>query len=110
MAGTPLACFYANLYLKELDEAFAGLGLPYARYSDDIIFFAPDSKEVQAGAALIHGILTKKGLRINPEKEHFFGPEDPWVFLGFICREGVMDIAPVSLQKLKAKMRRKTRA
>lgn len=110
MAGTPLASFYANLYLKDLDAAMEARGLPYARYSDDIILFAPCRQEVEAAAAFVRHFLAEKGLGLNPEKESFFAPEEPWVFLGFICRGGVMDIAPVSIAKLKAKMRRKTRA
>ena len=39
MAGTPLASFYANLYLCDLDAHFEKAGITYARYSDDIIVF-----------------------------------------------------------------------
>ena len=46
MAGTPIASFYANLYLKELDEYFLNQGVLYARYSDDIIVFARDEKDI----------------------------------------------------------------
>lgn len=110
MAGTPLASFYANLYLKDLDAHFAGTDIPYARYSDDIILFAETREECEAQAAYVRGSLAEKGLRINPGKERFFTPEDGWIFLGVCSRNGVTDIAPVSLQKMKARMRRKTRA
>ena len=33
-----------------------------------------------------------------------------WTFLGICYRDGVIDVAPASVEKLKAKMRRKTRA
>lgn len=110
MAGTPLSSFYANLYLKEMDEHFAALGIPYARYSDDIILFGKTEDEVRTQAEWLRAYLAEKGLVINPDKEKYFGPEEPWTFLGFICREGILDISPVSVKKLKAKMRRKTRA
>lgn len=110
MAGTPLASFYANLYLKDLDAHFDDPAVPYARYSDDVILFTETRGEAEAQAAFIRGFLTEKGLRLNPDKETFFRPEDGWIFLGVCCRDGVTDIAPVSLQKMKAKMRRKTRA
>lgn len=110
MAGTPLASFYANLYLKDLDAHFAGTDIPYARYSDDIILFAETPEECEAQAVYVRGFLAEKGLRINPDKERFFTPGDGWIFLGVCSRNGVTDIAPVSLQKMKAKMRRKTRA
>ncbi len=110
MAGTPQSAFYANLFLQDVDRSFYARQIPYARYSDDIILFAPTQDAVQAEAALLRGYLREKGLRINPEKEAFFAPEEGWVFLGFRCQNGVIDIAPATLDKLKAKMRRKTRA
>ncbi len=110
MAGTPIASFYANLYLKDLDEAFARRGIPYARYSDDIIVFADTREEVLQHAETIRSFLDEACLEVNPDKEELFAPEDGWVFLGFSCRNGVIDIAPATVAKLKTKMRRKTRA
>ncbi len=110
MAGTPLSAFYANLYLRSLDGHFARRGVPYARYSDDIILFAPDRAGAEALAGEVRAILGEHGLGLNPEKEAFFPPEEGWVFLGFRCRGGEVDIAPASLEKIKAKMRRKARA
>ena len=110
MAGTPLASFYANLYLKDLDEAFAREKVPYARYSDDIIVFAGSREEVLRHAETIRNFLNEAGLEVNPDKEQLFSPEDGWTFLGFSYRGGVIDIAPATVAKLKAKMRRKTRA
>ena len=110
MAGTPVASFYANLYLRELDEAFAQDGIPYARYSDDIIVFADSREEVLRRAERIRNFLAEAGLTVNPDKEQLFAPEEGWNFLGFSYREGTVDIAAVTVAKLKAKMRRKTRA
>ena len=110
MAGTPLSAFYANLYLRELDWEFISSGLPYARYSDDIILFAPTEAEMLAHAARLRALLLARGLALNPSKECCYSPETGWTFLGFCCRNGAIDIAPATLDKLKAKMRRKTRA
>lgn len=110
MAGTPLSAFYANLYLKELDWSFAERGIPYARYSDDIILFARTAEERDACAAEVGQFLAERGLSMNPDKEVFGAPEDGFTFLGFEFREGYIDIAPVSVTKLKKKMRRKARA
>ena len=110
MAGTPLSAFYANLYLRELDGRFAALGVPYARYSDDIIVLAPSEEETRAHADFIRAYLAAKGLALNPEKEAFTAPGDGWIYLGFRYHEGVTDLAPASLTKMKQKMRRKTRA
>ena len=110
MAGSPQASFYANLYLRELDRWFQTLGIPYARYSDDIIVFAPTREECEAHASFIREQLISHGLTINPDKEAFFTPEEGFIFLGFSYRAGVVDIAPASIAKIKAKMRRKARA
>ena len=110
MAGTPLSAFYANLYLRALDARFAALGVPYARYSDDIIVFSATEEEALAHAAFIRAYLTEKGLALNPDKEQFTAPGEGWTYLGFRYRNGVTDLAPASLTKMKRKMRRKTRA
>ncbi len=110
MAGTPLSAFYANLYLRALDETFFRLGVPYARYSDDIILFAPTEAEAQSHGTRLRAMLAERGLTLNPAKETWFTPETGWTFLGFSCQAGEIDIAPATLDKLKAKMRRKTRA
>ena len=110
MAGSPISTFLANLYLAELDAEFLHRGWLYARYSDDIIIFAPSCEELEERVTLIHQTLADKGLVINPDKESRTAPGEKWVFLGVSYEKGVVDVAPVSVDKIKAKMRRKTRA
>ncbi len=110
MAGCPLSTFLANLYLAELDHSFFQNRWLYARYSDDIIIFAPTRVELEQRVALIHRTLSDKGLFINPAKESYTQPAEKWIFLGVSCHQGEIDVAPISIEKMKAKMRRKTRA
>ncbi len=110
MAGTPVSTFLANVYLRELDQLFENSGRVYARYSDDIITFAPTEEALEENIRLIHEALAQKGLSINPKKESRTAPGESWVFLGFLYDQGKIDIAPASVEKLKAKMRRKSRA
>ena len=110
MAGTPLSAFYANLYLMDMDRHFEEAGAVYARYSDDIIVFAKSEEEVRAKAEEIRSMLAGKGLEVNPDKETVASPEEGWTFLGFSYKDGMTDIAPATLQKIKGKMRRKARA
>ena len=110
MAGTPQSSFFANLYLRGLDQSFASRGIPYARYSDDIIVFADSYEGAEQYASEIRSFLHASGLTVNPAKECFSAPEDGFVFLGFACKNGVTDIAPASVSKLMHKMRRKTKA
>ncbi|MBR6623796.1 MAG: hypothetical protein IKK91_07910 [Ruminococcus sp.] len=110
MAGTPLSAFYANLYLKELDSYFAEKEILYERYSDDIILFADSMQKCEKYAEFLKSFIADNGLKINNAKESFSTPENGWTFLGFSYKDGIIDIAPVSVIKMKHKMRRKTRA
>lgn len=110
MAGTPVASFYANLYLSELDSFFEEKGATYVRYSDDIIVFAKDEEKITEYADVIKEFLKSRGLEVNPKKESYGAPGDMWSFLGFCYRDDKIDIAPASIRKLKGKMRRKSRA
>lgn len=110
MAGTPIASFYADLYLKDLDEWFREHGITYARYSDDIIVFAKTAEQINEYRNVILEHLKIKGLTVNPAKEISGGPGDGFTFLGIEVRNGDIDIAPASVVKLKQKMRRKARA
>lgn len=110
MAGTPVASFYANLYLNELDNWFKDRNIAYARYSDDIIVFSENEELLCEYATQINKILSVSGLKMNPDKEFFGRPDDRWTFLGFSCCDRTIDIAPLTVKKIKAKMRRKSRA
>ena len=110
MAGCPLSTFLANLYLAELDKFFLEQDWLYARYSDDIIIFAPSREDLEERVRIIHQFLERKGLAINPSKESRTAPGEQWAFLGIAYHQGILDVAPVSVEKIKAKMRRKKRA
>lgn len=110
MAGTPVSTFLANLYLSSLDWDFSRENRLYARYSDDIIIFAPTQAQLEQDIMRIHAALRDAGLSINPKKEQRTAPGERWVYLGFSCQNGRIDVAPASIQKLKGKMRRKARA
>ena len=110
MAGTPLSAFYANLFLNELDHYFSDREIPYARYSDDIIVFAESQEKINEYASIIRSFLTGSGLAVNKDKEFLSLPGEERTFLGSLFDGRVIDIAPVTVKKLKKKMYRKTRA
>ena len=110
MAGIPTAPFLANVYLSAVDHHFAEAGVLYARYSDDIILFAPDLETLESHKATLLQQLDTLGLEVNPEKERIFTPEEAYEFLGFRCHGDEIDIARASLQKMKDKIRRQARS
>ena len=110
MAGTPTAPFLADIYLAEADRYFESKGVLYARYSDDIILFAPDEGSLEEHKRALLGFLDKYGLEVNPDKERTYGPGEAFDFLGFKCLDGRIDIADSTKRKMKGKISRKARS
>ncbi|MCQ2421960.1 MAG: hypothetical protein MJ064_03065 [Lachnospiraceae bacterium] len=110
MAGNPLSAFLANLYLSDMDHFFEGAGIPYARYSDDMIVFAESEEQLSSYREEILRRLSEKGMTVNPAKVFLAAPGETWDFLGITYRDGAVDIAKASVEKLKHKMKRKARA
>ena len=110
MAGTPVSQFFANIYLAEMDRFFLDTGVLYARYSDDIIFFA-DSREMLAKHLdTVKDFLAKYHLVVNPEKVNVTGPGEKWNYLGIEFDNGKIGLSPATLKKIKGKIRRKARS
>ncbi len=110
MAGVPTSGFLANLYLSELDRRFAESGAVYARYSDDIIVFADTEAALAEQERIIKSTLSELKLSVNEKKEFRTAEGEAWEFLGFKVDGSRIDISTVSLEKIKAKMRRKARS
>ena len=110
MAGNPLSAFMANLFLSDMDWHFMANAIPYARYSDDIIVFANSEEELSAYREEILKRLSERALTVNPKKVFHAVPGEPWDFLGITYRDGAVDVARASVEKLKGKMRRKAKA
>ena len=110
MAGTPTAPFLADVYLKEVDQYFHDANVIYARYSDDIILFAPDRETLEAYKSKMAEFLRKYQLVINPDKEKIYSPDEAYEFLGFKCHGRDIDISEATKKKMKGKIRRATKS
>ena len=96
--------------LIKVDRHFAASGVPYARYSDDMILFAPTREELQGHIETLKSFLVKYRLEPNPTKERVYSPGEPFDFLGFKCLGRTIDIADSSKHKMKDRIRRRARA
>ncbi len=110
MAGTPIAPFLANIYLRDLDVHFEKRKIPYFRYSDDILIFADGRQEAEKLLGFVGQFLSDKGLKINPDKVQISSPGQVWEFLGIQYAKGQIDLSENTRRKLKGKIRRKARA
>ena len=110
MAGTPISQFFANIYLAEMDRHFEEAEVLYARYSDDIIFFADSKSEIEKYLEIVKGFLTKYHLELNPEKVQMTAPGEAWDYLGIAFNNGVIELSQTTLKKIKGKINRKARS
>ena len=111
MAGMPYAGFLANVFLTKLDREFEkNKDVVYCRYSDDIIIFAKEKDALEDAKRCLLNTLAELHLEVNPNKVVETEPNQPWTFLGFECNGRQIDVSRISIDKLKAKMRRKARA
>ena len=110
MAGVPLASFFANVYLKDMDLHFKGNMIPYFRYSDDIIAFFRSKEELDSAFSFMKDFLGRKKLTLNMDKFHVSSPGEKWEFLGFSYEKGKIDLSSSTIEKMKGKIRRKARA
>lgn len=110
MAGIPIAPFFANIYLTDIDKYFANSGVEYFRYSDDILIFADSMQALLEIKSDLYGKLNQKGLAVNPEKEKISSPGEVWEFLGFSYYDGQFDLSDNTKRKIKAKIKRKAEA
>ena len=110
MAGIPLSAFCANIYLAPVDRHFESLGVPYFRYSDDILMMFDSKNELDEGLETFTRMIEERGLSLNPDKLAIAGPGEAWSFLGFKYEKGRLDLSDVTVSKMKAKIRRKARS
>jgi hypothetical protein len=110
MAGTPTAPFLADVYLKDVDRYYYNKGVVYARYSDDIIMFAPDFETLEHYKSQMAQFLAQFHLEVNPDKEKIYSPDEAYEFLGFKCHGQEIDISEATKKKMKGKISRKARS
>lgn len=105
MAGLPTSPFMANRYLHPVDESFAGSGVPYLRYADDVLFFADTEEEIDGLRARLESEVSSLGLEMNPDKYRRFRPGEPVEFLGFTVEDGVADLSRDKVEAKKSQIR-----
>ncbi|MBP5279493.1 MAG: hypothetical protein J6Z03_03335, partial [Erysipelotrichaceae bacterium] len=109
MAGVPLASFFANFYLIDLDRHYEDDNIPFFRYSDDMIIFFDSKEQLDENFRFIESFLKDKNLQLNMDKYQVSGPGSPFEFLGFSYFNKQIDLSDVTIKKMKAKIRRKAK-
>lgn len=105
LIGTPIAVYFMNVYLMEMDFYYQNRAPLYCRYADDIIIFAETREEAEHYLAYYYETLEKMNLRTNQEKTQLIEPGDAVDILGCSLKNGQVGLSEHSKYKLKRKIR-----
>jgi RNA-directed DNA polymerase len=110
LPGIAPSAFFCNLYLDALDKKYQDQAAAYFRYADDVFMGFADPDQARRVADAFTREVKALGLTLNAQKTGLRGPGEPWIFLGFLfTEEGQVDIAPVTVEKMKGRIRRQAR-
>jgi RNA-directed DNA polymerase len=110
--GAVISPLLANIYLHPLDERMAERGYRMVRYADDFVVLCKSREEAEAALAEIEAWVADNGLRLNPDKTHVGDcrqPREGFEFLGYRFEAGRRFVRKKSLDRLKDKIRDRTR-
>lgn len=108
--GGPLSPLLANLLLDDLDKMLEARGHRFCRYADDVNIYVRSEKAGERVMASVAEFLEGRlHLRVNRDKSAV-APVGERKFLGHrLLRDGRLGIAPESLTRAKARIRRITK-
>lgn len=110
--GAVISPLLANLYLHPLDELLAHKGYRMVRYADDFVVLCRSREEAEAALAEVRTWVEANGLALHPDKTHLGDCRQPgqgFDFLGYRFEAGRRLVRKKSLDRLKDKIREKTR-
>ena len=108
--GGPLSPLLANLLLDDLDKELERRAHRFCRYADDCNIYVRSQAAGERVMKSIRQFLTKKlKLRVNQDKSAV-APAHERKFLGYrLLTQGVLTIAPRSLERARERIRQLTR-
>ena len=110
LPGISPNAFFCNVYLDKVDREFEDQAKFYFRYADDVLMVLPTQTEALRLGGAYASRMEELGLSLNQEKTGIHLPGEPWTYLGLLFFDhGEIDISPVTLKKMKARIRRKAR-
>lgn len=114
--GTPqggvISPLLANIYLHPLDVLMQREGYRMVRYADDFVILCRNREDSLRALETVRGWVEENGLTLHPDKTHVGDcrqPGEGFEFLGYRFEAGQRQVRKKSLQRLKEKMRQKTR-
>lgn len=108
--GSPLSPLLSNIVLDELDKELERRGHKFVRYADDMIILVGSQKAAERVMKSVTDFIEKRmKLKVNKDKSGIRRPHE-LNFLGHsIHGKGNLGVSKPSLQRLKFKLKEKTR-
>ncbi|MCC3415153.1 MULTISPECIES: CRISPR-associated endonuclease Cas1 [unclassified Microcoleus] len=88
LQGAILSGALANLYLNQFDRLCLSHGFNLVRFGDDFAIACADSIQANRCLEQISVWLGSLYLKLQPEKTQIFAPDQEFVFLGYLFRDG----------------------
>lgn len=109
--GAVISPLLANIYLHPIDTVMAEEGYEMVRYADDCVVLCSTQDEAQRALARLRELMTARELMLHPEKTKLVDCTQPggFDFLGYHFEQGKRTPRKKSVQKLKERIRERTR-
>jgi RNA-directed DNA polymerase len=109
--GAVISPLLSNIYLNPLDHLMAEAGYEMTRYADDFVILCQTEEQAQAALAKVEQWMTENQLELHPDKTRVVNARQApgFDFLGYHSERGYKWPRQKSLQKVKEKVRRKTK-
>jgi RNA-directed DNA polymerase len=110
--GAVISPLLANVYLHRLDVLMEAEGYRMVRYADDFVILCSNREDAMLALEKVRAWVEDNGLTLHPDKTHVGDcrvPGEGFDFLGYRFEAGQRQVRKKSLQRLKEKIRNKTR-
>jgi RNA-directed DNA polymerase len=109
--GAVISPLLANIYLHPIDIAMGEEGYAMVRYADDCVVLCGTQEEAERALARLRELMTARELTLHPEKTKLVDATQPggFDFLGYHFEQGKRSPRKKSVDKLKDKIRDRTR-
>lgn len=109
--GAVISPLLANIYLHPIDIAMGEEGYAMVRYADDCVVLCGTQEEAERALARLRELMMARELTLHPEKTKLVDATQPggFDFLGYHFEQGKRSPRKKSVDKLKDKIRERTR-
>ena len=109
--GAVISPLLSNIYLDPLDHAMASAGIEMVRYADDFVLLCRSEEDALDALERVRQWTAQAGLTLHPDKTRIVNAAEAggFDFLGYHFERGYRWPSDKSVQKLRARIRPKTR-